>query len=74
MIAMLQKKWKNLPAALRTVLTLLAVLVLAALLLTSRKIVPAIEWAQTLKGTADISKQVEKGKSCLLYTSDAADD
>ena len=33
-------------------------LVLAALLLTSRKIVPAIEWAQTLKGTADISKQV----------------
>ena len=25
MIAMLQKKWKNLPAALRTVLTLLAV-------------------------------------------------
>lgn len=32
MIAMLQKKWKNLPAALRTVLTLLAVLALAALL------------------------------------------
>ena len=31
MIAMLQKKWKNLPAALRTVLTLLAVLVLAVL-------------------------------------------
>ena len=40
-------------------------LVLAALLLTSRKIVPAIEWAQTLKGTADISKQVEKGKSAF---------
>ena len=34
MIAMLQKKWKNLPAALRTVLTLLAVLALAALLTT----------------------------------------
>ena len=36
MIAMLQKKWKNLPAALRTVLTLLAVLALAALLATVR--------------------------------------
>lgn len=33
---MLQKKWKNLPAALRTVLTLLAVLALAALLTTVR--------------------------------------
>ena len=31
MIAMLQKKWKNLPAALRTVLTLLAVLALGFL-------------------------------------------
>ena len=31
MIAMLQKKWETLPAALRTVLTLLAVLALAAL-------------------------------------------
>ena len=39
MIAMLQKKWKNLPAALRTVLTLLAVLALAlaALLIRGRK-------------------------------------
>lgn len=37
MITMLQKKWKNLPAALRTVLTLLAVLALAALLIRGRK-------------------------------------
>ena len=36
MIAMLQKKWKNLPAALRTELTLLAVLALAVLLTTVR--------------------------------------
>lgn len=38
-------------------------IVIAALLLTSRKIVPAIQWVNTLKGTADISKQIEKGKS-----------
>ena len=34
-------------------------LVISALLLGSRKIVPAIEWVNTLKGTADIGKQVE---------------
>lgn len=41
-------------------------LVLAALLMTSRKIVPATEWAKTLKGKgAEISKLVEKGKSAF---------
>ena len=39
-------------------------LVIAALLLTSRKIVPGIEWAGTLKGKGDeVGKLVEKGKS-----------
>ncbi|MBQ9413610.1 MAG: 3-phosphoglycerate dehydrogenase, partial [Clostridia bacterium] len=39
-------------------------LVLAGLLLSSRKIVPAIEWAKTLKGEGDaVGKLVEKGKS-----------
>lgn len=39
-------------------------LVLAGLFLTSRKIVPAIEWAKTLKGNgAEVGKMVEKGKS-----------
>ncbi len=39
-------------------------LVLTALLLGSRKIVPAIEWVNTLKGKGEeISKLVEKGKS-----------
>ena len=37
-------------------------LVISALLLGSRKIVPSIEWVKTLKGTENISKQVEKGK------------
>lgn len=37
-------------------------LVITALLLGSRKIVPSIEWVKTLKGTEGISKQVEKGK------------
>ncbi len=41
-------------------------LVLSALLLGSRKIVPAIDWVKTLKGTADISKQVEKGKKAFV--------
>lgn len=41
-------------------------LVLAALLLTSRKIVPAIDWAKTLKGRgSEVSKMVEKGKSAF---------
>ncbi len=38
-------------------------LVLTGLLMTSRKIMPAYKWAQSLEGTADIAKQVEKGKS-----------
>lgn len=39
-------------------------LVLCALLLGSRKIVPAIEWANTLKGNGeDVAKLVEKGKA-----------
>lgn len=42
-------------------------LVVAALLLTSRKIIPAIEWAKTLKGKGDeIGKLVEKGKSAFV--------
>lgn len=39
-------------------------LVLAAILMSSRKIVPGIEWVQSLKGQeGDVSKLVEKGKS-----------
>ena len=37
-------------------------LVIASLLLGSRKIVPAIEWVKTLKGQENLSKLVEKGK------------
>ena len=38
-------------------------LVIAGLFLSSRKVVPAIEWAQTLKGKGDeVGKLVEKGK------------
>lgn len=41
-------------------------LVIAGLLLSSRKIVPAIQWVQTLKGKGDeVSKLVEKGKSAF---------
>ena len=41
-------------------------LVLCAMLLSSRKIVPAIDWCKTLKGQGDqVSKQVEKGKSAF---------
>ena len=49
-------------------------LALAALLLSSRKIDAGIAWAKTLKGQEGVEKLVEKGKSCLLYTSDAADE
>ncbi len=39
-------------------------LVIAGLFLASRKVVPAIEWAATLKGKgAEVGKLVEKGKS-----------
>lgn len=41
-------------------------LVLAALFMTSRKIVPAIDWAKTLKGSGkEVSKLVEKGKGAF---------
>lgn len=41
-------------------------LVLAALFMTSRKIIPAIEWAKTLKGSGkEVSKLVEKGKGAF---------
>ena len=42
-------------------------LVLAALFMTSRKIVQSMEWAQTLKGEGDqIAKLAEKGKSAFV--------
>ncbi len=42
-------------------------LVIAGLLLSSRKIVPAIQWAKTLKGEgANVSKLVEKGKGAFV--------
>ena len=38
-------------------------LVLTGLFLSSRKVIPAIEWAKTLKGNGDtVPKDVEKGK------------
>lgn len=41
-------------------------LVVAGLLLSSRRVVPAIEWAKTLKGNgAEVGKMVEKGKSAF---------
>ena len=41
-------------------------LVLAGLLLCSRKVLPAIEWAKTLKGNgAEVGKMVEKGKGAF---------
>lgn len=41
-------------------------LVIAGLLISSRKVVPAIEWAKTLKGKGDeVGKLVEKGKSAF---------
>ncbi len=41
-------------------------LVLAGLLISSRKVIPAIEWAKTLKGEGDqVGKLVEKGKSAF---------
>lgn len=41
-------------------------LVLAGLLLSSRRIVPAIDWAKTLKGNgAEVGKLVEKGKGAF---------
>lgn len=41
-------------------------LVLAGLLISSRKVIPAIEWAKTLKGEGEkVGKLVEKGKSAF---------
>ena len=41
-------------------------LVLTGLFLSSRKVIPAIEWAKTLKGNGDtVPKDVEKGKSAF---------
>lgn len=41
-------------------------LVLAGLLISSRKVIPAIDWAKTLKGEGDaVGKLVEKGKSAF---------
>ncbi len=41
-------------------------LVITGLLLSSRKVLPAIEWAKTLKGNGDtVPKDVEKGKSAF---------
>ena len=41
-------------------------LVIAALLLGSRIIVPAVEWVKTLKGDAELSKKIEKGKKQFI--------
>lgn len=42
-------------------------LVIAGLLLASRKVVPGIEWAKTLKGNgAEVGKMVEKGKGSFV--------
>lgn len=42
-------------------------LVIAGLLLSSRRVVPAIEWAKTLKGNGDdVTKMVEKGKGAFV--------
>ena len=41
-------------------------MVLAGMLICSRKVIPAIEWAKTLKGSgAEVGKLVEKGKSAF---------
>lgn len=41
-------------------------LVIAGLLLASRRVIPAIEWAKTLKGNgAEVGKMVEKGKGAF---------
>lgn len=41
-------------------------LVLTGLFLTSRKIVPALSWIQTLKEEENLSKIIEKGKSAFV--------
>ncbi|MBE6732682.1 MAG: 3-phosphoglycerate dehydrogenase [Ruminococcaceae bacterium] len=42
-------------------------LVLAGMLIGSRRVIPAIEWAKTLKGNgAEVTKMVEKGKGAFV--------
>ena len=43
-------------------------LAICALLLAARDVVGGIEWAKSLAGTADVAKQVEKGKSKFAGT------
>ena len=43
-------------------------LAICALLLAARDVIGGIEWAKSLKGTADVAKQVEKGKSKFAGT------
>ena len=83
MIAMLQKKWKNLPAALRTVLTLLAVLALAALLATVRHNASAYRTGVWDTGSQTLiygrMHQMEQGQRAPggflgVYTEDWSDD
>lgn len=38
-------------------------MVLMALLMSSRKVAASMEWVQSLKGSEEVSKQIEKGKS-----------
>ena len=40
-------------------------LVIAGMIISSRKVVSGIEWAKTLKGQAEVGKLVEKGKSAF---------
>lgn len=83
MIAMLQKKWKNLPAALRTVLTLLAVLALAAQLTTVRHNASAYRTGVWDTGSQTLiygrMHQMEQGQRAPggflgVYTEDWSDD
>ena len=42
-------------------------LVIAGMLISSRRVIPAIEWAKTLSGKGDeVGKLVEKGKSAFV--------
>ncbi len=43
-------------------------LAICALLLAARDVIGGIEWAKSLAGTADVAKQVEKGKSKFAGT------
>lgn len=43
-------------------------LAICALLLAARDVVGGVEWAKGLRGTADVAKQVEKGKSAFAGT------